>query len=607
MSSKKIIECVPNFSEGKDKNIIDKICDAIKTVKTVEILDIDMGSDTNRTVVTFIAESNYVGKAAFKGIEKAAELIDMSKHAGAHPRMGATDVCPFIPVSSVSMEDCIDIAKKLGNDVGKLLKIPIFLYEKAATNEERKNLANVRNGEYEGLGEKLKDKNWKPDFGPKKLNVKSGATAIGAREFLIAYNINLNTTDRTYANEIAYELRERGRWKRINQKDSFYYKGDVVNFGKEYYPDSNSNYIGKNLEEIENFYRKDGRDFRKRYCSLGLDPDNLIGKPVYKEGRFTHVKGLGWVIPEYNRAQISMNLTNYKISPIHKIFEAACEEAEKRGLRITGSEIVGLIPYNAIEEAGKYYLRKMGKSSGMPPIDLVNVAIQSLGLSDVSDFNPADKILGMPKNDGELANRITFDLIDEVSRDSPAPGGGSVAAISGSLGVALGVMVANLCASKSGFEEYSDELNQIAEDGQKIKEFLVNAIDEDTNAFDKVIKAMRMPKDSDSEKKLRAEKMQEGYKAATEIPLETVKNCYNALKVCKRISKLMDDSMASDVGSGAHMSIAGARSAAYNVRINLNSIEDKKYIEKTITELNKVLIDCEQLLTTITERVEKKL
>ena len=607
MPLKEIVECVPNFSEGKDKSVIDKICAAIKTVETVEILDIDMGSDTNRTVVTFIAESEYVGKAAFKGIEKAAELIDMSKHTGAHPRMGATDVCPFIPVSNVSMEDCIDIAKKLGNNVGELLRIPVFLYEMAAVNEERRNLANVRSGEYEGLGEKLKDENWKPDFGPKKLNVKSGATAIGAREFLIAYNINLNTTDRTYANEIAYELRERGRWKRINQKDSFYYKGDVVNFGKEYYPDSNSNYIGKNLEEIENFYRKDGRDFRKRYSSLGLDPDNLIGKPVYKEGRFTHVKGLGWVIPEYNRAQISMNLTNYKISPIHKIFEAACEEAEKRGLRITGSEIVGLIPYNAIEEAGKYYLRKMGKSSGMPPIDLVNVAIQSLGLSDVSNFNPADKILGMPKNNGELVNRKTFDLIDEVSRDSPAPGGGSVAAMSGSLGVALGVMVANLCASKSGFEEHSDELNQISEDGQKIKEFLVNAIDEDTNAFDKVIKAMRMPKDSDSEKKLRAAKMQEGYKAATEIPLETVKNCYNALNVCKRISKLMDDSMASDVGSGAHMSIAGARSAAYNVRINLNSIEDDKYIKTTETKLNKVLSDCEKLLEEITDRVESKL
>ena len=607
MPLKEIVECVPNFSEGKDKSVIDKICAAIKTVETVEILDIDMGSDTNRTVVTFIAESEYVGKAAFKGIEKAAELIDMSKHTGAHPRMGATDVCPFIPVSNVSMEDCIDIAKKLGNNVGELLKIPVFLYEMAAANEERRNLANVRSGEYEGLGEKLKDENWKPDFGPKKLNVKSGATAIGAREFLIAYNINLNTTDRTYANEIAYELRERGRWKRINQKDSFYYKGDVVNFSKGYYPDSNSDYVGKNLEEIEKFYRKDGRDFRKRYSSLGLDPDNLIGKPVYKEGRFTHVKGLGWVIPEYNRAQISMNLTNYKISPIHKIFEAACEEAEKRGLRITGSEIVGLIPYNAIEEAGKYYLRKMGKSSGMPPIDLVNVAIQSLGLSDVSNFNPADKILGMPKNNGELANRKTFDLIDEVSRDSPAPGGGSVAAMSGSLGVALGVMVANLCASKSGFEEHSDELNQISEDGQKIKEFLVNAIDEDTNAFDKVIKAMRMPKDSDSEKKLRAAKMQEGYKAATEIPLETVKNCYNALNVCKRISKLMDDSMASDVGSGAHMSIAGARSAAYNVRINLNSIEDDKYIKTTETKLNKVLSDCEKLLEEITDRVESKL
>ena len=338
-----------------------------------------------------------------------------------------------------------------------------------------------------------------------------------------------------------------------------------------------------------------------------MDPENLIGKPVYKDGRFTHVKGLGWVIPEYNRAQISMNLTNYNISSMHHIFDAACEEAEKRGIRVTGSEIVGLIPYQAIKESGKHYLRNMGKSSGMPPLDLVNVAIQSLGLSDVSTFNPADKILGMPENNGELANRKTFDLIDEVSRDSPAPGGGSVAAVSGSLGVALGVMVANLCISKSGFEKNHKKLSEIAEEGQKIKELLVNAIDEDTNAFDKVIKAMRMPKDSDSEKKLRDSKMQEGYKAATEIPLETVKYCYNALEVCDEISKLMDDSMASDVGSGAHMSIAGARSAAYNVRINLNSIEDSNYVKSTETALKKVLADCEQLLTIITGRVEKKL
>ena len=326
MPLKEIVECVPNFSEGKDKSIIGKICAAIKTVETVEILDIDMGSDTNRTVVTFIAESEYVGKAAFKGIEKAAELIDMSKHTGAHPRMGATDVCPFIPVSNVSMEDCIDIAKKLGNNVGEILKIPVFLYEMAAANEERRNLANVRSGEYEGLGEKLKDENWKPDFGPKKLNVKSGATAIGAREFLIAYNINLNTTDRTYANEIAYELRERGRWKRINQKDSFYYKGDVVNFSKGYYPDSNSDYVGKNLEEIENFYRKDGRDFRKRYSSLGLDPDNLIGKPVYKEGRFTHVKDTveacyyAWKKNKCRHYSIS-NKKSYSIIQVAKIFD----------------------------------------------------------------------------------------------------------------------------------------------------------------------------------------------------------------------------------------------------------------------------------------------
>ena len=606
MSLTKIIECVPNFSEGRDKKIIDQICSAIKSVETVELLDVDMGSDTNRTVVTFVAESNYVADAAFKGIEKAAELIDMRKHTGAHPRMGATDVCPFVPVSNTTMEECVDIAKSLGEIVGEKLGIPVFLYESAAVNKERRNLANIRSGEYEGFDEKLKDQNWKPDFGPSKLNVKSGATAIGAREFLIAYNINLNTTDRTYANEIAYELRERGRWKRINQKDNFYYKGDVVNFRENFYPDGNSDYVGKNLKEIEKFYQKSGRNFRKRYNSLGLDPENLIGKPVYKEGRFTHVKGLGWVIPEYNRAQISMNLTNYKISPIHKIFEAACEEAEKRGLRVTGSEIVGLIPYKAIEEAGKYYLKKMGKSPGMPPVDLVNIAIQSLGLSDVTDFNPSEKILGMPKNNGELANRITFDLIDEVSRDSPAPGGGSVAAMSGSLGVALGVMVANLCVSKAGFEEHSEELGKIAEDGQEIKEFLVNAIDEDTNAFDKVIKAMRMPNDSDSEKKIRAEKMQEGYKSAAEVPLEVVEYCFRALNTCDRISKIMDDSMASDVGSGAQMSIAGARAAAYNVKINLKTITDNEYTSKTNKKLEKLLSECEKVLQIVIKRVEKK-
>ena len=606
MSLTKIIECVPNFSEGRDKKIIDQICSAIKSVETVELLDVDMGSDTNRTVVTFIAESSYVADAAFKGIEKAAELIDMRKHTGAHPRMGATDVCPFVPVSNTTMEECVDIAKSLGEIVGEKLGIPVFLYESAAVSKERRNLANIRSGEYEGFDEKLKDQNWKPDFGPSKLNVKSGTTAIGAREFLIAYNINLNTTDRTYANEIAYELRERGRWKRVNQKDNFYYKGDVVNFRENFYPDGNSDYVGKNLEEIEKFYQKSGRDFRKRYNSLGLDPENLIGKPVYKEGRFTHVKGLGWVIPEYNRAQISMNLTNYKISPIHKIFEAACEEAEKRGLRVTGSEIVGLIPYKAIEEAGKYYLKKMGKSPGMPPVDLVNIAIQSLGLSDVTNFNPSEKILGMPKNNGELANRITFDLIDEVSRDSPAPGGGSVAAMSGSLGVALGVMVANLCVSKAGFEEHSEELGKIAEDGQEIKEFLVNAIDEDTNAFDKVIKAMRMPNDSDSEKEIRAEKMQEGYKSAAEVPLEVVEYCYRALNTCDRISKIMDDSMASDVGSGAQMSIAGARAAAYNVKINLKTITDNEYTSKTNKKLEKLLSECEKVLQIVIKRVEKK-
>ena len=607
MTGEKIIECVPNFSEGKDEDIIEQISQAIKSVESVELLDIDMGADTNRTVVTFVAKPEYIGDAAYRGIKKASELIDMRKHKGAHPRMGATDVCPFIPVANTSMDECIDIATQLGKRVGEDLRIPIFLYENAATNEERKNLANIRSGEYEGFDKKLKEKKWNPDFGPNKLNKNAGVTAIGAREFLIAYNINLNTSDRTYANEIAYELRERGRWKRINQKDSFYYKGDIVNFAKDYYPDGNSEYIAKSLDDIEKKYAENGKNFKKKYLSLGLDPDNLIGKPVYKDGKFTHIKGLGWVIPEYKRAQISMNLTNYNISSIHDVYDAACSEADKRGIRVTGSEIVGLIPYQALEMAGKHYLRRMKKSVGMPPSDIINIAIQSLGLCDVSDFNPSDKVLGMPKINGELANRVTYDLVDEVSRDTPAPGGGSVAALSGSLGVALGTMVANLCITKAGFEQENKTLNKIAERGQKIKDSLLLAIDEDTNAFDQVIKAMRMPKDTDNEKKLRDKKMQEGYIIATEIPLKTVKYCLEALEVCNDISKIMDDSMASDVGSGSHMSIAGAKSATYNVQINLKSINNKKYSSETEKTLKEILSKCEKLHTEITKRVEKKL
>ncbi|MDE0741433.1 MAG: glutamate formimidoyltransferase [Candidatus Poseidoniia archaeon] len=600
-----LVECVPNFSEGRDKAIINEITQAIKTVPGIEILDVDMGADTNRTVVTIIGSPEVISEAAFQAVKKASEVIDMSKHEGAHPRMGATDVCPFIPVSNITMDECIEIARRTGKRIGEELGIPVYLYEKAANNEERTNLATVRAGEYEGFKEKIKEPNWKPDYGTAQFNEKSGATAVGAREFLIAYNINLNTNDRTYANEIAYEIRERGRWKRTGNINPFYYKGEVVYFEKDKYPDGNSDFIAPNFEKLYEYYSENyGKDLRERYTSLGLNPDDLIGKPVYKDGRFTNIKGLGWVIPEYNRAQISMNLTNYKISSIHEVYDAVCEEAEKRGIRVTGSEIVGLIPYDAMKLAAEHYLSKMHKSPGLPIPDLMNIAIQSLGLNDVSDFNPKDKVLGMPKVNGELANRITFDFIDEVSRDSAAPGGGSVAALSGALGAALGTMVANLSISKSGFEKQKTNLSNIAQKGQDIKDKLINAIDEDTSAFDQVIKAMRMPKDTDKEKMARDIEMQKGYQIATLVPLTTVKNCKEALEICYDISKIMDDAMASDVGSGACMANAGAISAAYNVRINIKSIKDIDFCEETNKELDKLLDEGDVLLRKISKIVE---
>ena len=601
-----LVECVPNFSEGRDSAIIKEITQAIETVSGIKILDVDMGADTNRTVITIIGSPEVISEAAFQAVKKASEVIDMSKHEGAHPRMGATDVCPFIPVSNITMKECIEIARKTGKRIGEELEIPVYLYENAARNDDRQNLATVRAGEYEGFKEKIKDPNWKPDYGTAKFNEKSGATAVGAREFLIAYNINLNTNDRTYANEIAYEIRERGRWKRTGNITPLYYKGEVVYFEEEKYPDGNSDFVASNFEELSKFYsKKYDKNLRERYLSLGLNPDDLVGKPVYKDGKFTHIKGLGWVIPEYNRAQISMNLTNYKISAIHDIYDAVCEEAEKRGIRVTGSEIVGLIPYDAMKSAAEHYLSKMHKSPGLPIPDLMNVAIQSLGLNDVSDFNPEDKVLGMPKVNGELANRVTFDFIDEVSRDSAAPGGGSVAALSGALGAALSTMVANLSITKSGFEKQQITLANISQKGQNIKDRLIQAIDDDTSAFDKVIKAMRMPKDTEEEKDIRDIEMQKGYQIATLVPLETVKDCKKALEICYDISKIMDEGMASDVGSGACMANAGAISAAYNVKINIKSINDNKFCEKMNKELNNLLSECNILVDKISKRVEE--
>ena len=601
-----LVECVPNFSEGRDRKVIDAITAAISAVEGAEVLDIDMGGETNRTVVTFVAPPESVGNAAFAGVAKAAELIDMRSHAGAHPRMGATDVLPFVPVSGVTMDDCIAIAHATGERIGSELGIPVWFYEEAARSPESRNLARVRTGEYEGLAKRLGE--GAPDAGPAEFNARSGATAVGAREFLIAWNINLNTRERTYANEIAYELRERGRWKRSGSPDAFYYKGEAVYFTEGKFPCGNCDFEAGDFEALAAHYadEHDG-DLAAAYRARGLNPEALVGKPVYKDGRFKNLKGIGWEIPEYGCAQLSFNVTNFRTTPLHAVFDAACEEAAQRGIRVTGSEIVGLVPWEPLRQAAVHYLRRMGKSPGLPVPDLAEVAIQSLGLRDVADFNPASKVLGMPKQDGELVNRVTYDFVDEVSRDSPAPGGGSVAALAGALGAALGTMVANLSTTKGTQAANHDALAGIAERGQAVKEALVAGVDADTSAFDGVIAAMRMPKDSDEQRATRDAALETGYRAATAVPLATVGQCRDALAVCGEMAPLMDAGMASDVGSGALLAHAGARAAGYNVRINLKEIPDETFCTETGAALEVLLGECDALAAAVEDAVEATL
>ncbi|MEC7930479.1 MAG: glutamate formimidoyltransferase [Candidatus Thermoplasmatota archaeon] len=602
----RLVECVPNFSEGRDHKVIDAIAAAISAVEGTEVLDIDMGGETNRTVVTFVAPPDVVGDAAFGGVARAAVLIDMRTHAGAHPRMGATAVLPFVPVSGVSMDDCVAIAHATGERIGTELGIPVWFYEEAARSPDFRNLARVRAGEYEGLTERLGG--GAPDAGPAEFNARSGATAVGAREFLIAWNINLNTRDRAYANELAYELRERGRWKRSGSPDAFYYKGDIVHFADGEFPCGNCDFAGVDFDALAAHHAEThGGDLAAAYRARGLDPRALVGKPVYKDGRFTNLKGIGWEIPEYGCAQLSFNVTNFRTTPLHEVFDAACEEARKRGIRVTGSEIVGLVPWEVLRQAAVHYLRRMGKSPGLPVPDLAAAAIQSLGLRDVADFNPASKVLGMPKQEGELVNRVTYDFVDEVSRDSPAPGGGSVAALAGALGAALGTMVANLSATKGTQAANYDALASIAERGQAVKEALVAGVDADTSAFDGVIAAMRMPKDSDEQRATRDAALEAGYRAATAVPLATVGQCRDALAVCGEMAPLMDAGMASDVGSGALLAHAGAKAAGYNVRINLKEIPDETFCTETSAALEALLGECDALAAAVEAAVEATL
>ena len=534
-----LVECVPNFSEGKDMKIINAIAASIKAVKGVTLLDVDPGETTNRTVFTMVGEPDNVVEAAFQAIKKASHVIDMTKHKGAHARMGATDVCPFVPVANMTMDDCVKLAHKLGKRVGEELDIPVYLYEYAASKPEWKNLAEVRKGEYEALPQKMEDPNWKPDYGPQKFNAKSGATAISAREFLIAYNINLNTRDKKKAHDIALDIRERGRFAR----------------------DENNKLI------------KDKN-----------------GNKVKKTGLFKDCKAVGWFIDDFNQAQISINLTNFNVTPAHIVLDKVRELALTKGLQVTGSELVGLLPKAAILESGKYYLDKMGESAGIPERMIIETAIQSMGLKDVAKFDIDKKVIEYAiSNEDDLVKKTLTGFCDELSTDSPAPGGGSVAALCSAMSGALSAMVSNLTFSKKGYEKVWEEAKKLSEIGQNIKERSLIAIDSDTQAFYDMMDAARLPKKTEEDKKIRTDAIQKATKKAILVPLETMEIALEAAELAAKIAKIGNTNALSDAGVAAIMANAAAKSAYLNVKINMGSIEDETFKFDILTKSDEIL------------------
>lgn len=606
-----IVECVPNFSEGRDKDKMDQITSAIEAVADIRLLSVEMGADVNRTVVTFVGPPQAVKEAAFQGIKKASEIIDMRKHQGAHPRMGATDVCPFVPVEGVTMEDCVAISKEVGKRVGEKLNIPIYLYENSAQKPDRNNLANIRQGEYEGMEKKLKDPHWKPDFGPSRFNETTGVTAIGAREFLIAYNITLNTKEKQYAMDIAFELREKGRSARKNVSDAVYMRGDLLKYAENYFPCGDCEYVGDSLKKTAIHCQDEHRyDLYELLKSHETDPENVLGRSVKTPGIFKQCKAIGWYVEEYGRAQISINLTDYNITPPHLVLEKARELAQLRGLIVTGSEIVGLIPFQAIYQAGRYYLEKQGRSTGVPVRDIVDMAIHSMGLNDVTPFDPQEKILGLPRTEsGPLVSLSTAELIHEVSRETPAPGGGSIAALAGSLGAALASMVSNLTVGKKGYEKVWQELKELADRSQKIKDKLITAVDDDTNAFNDYMDARRLPQNSTEEKRIRNEAIEEGLKQAVRVPLSTAQLSLDALKIAKRVVEIGNVNSITDAGVGVQIAFTGVRGGIFNVLINLPQIKDNKFIEemkkscKSIEDEAKIQLN--ETMTQVKEEIDK--
>ena len=579
--SQRVVECVPNFSEGRDLAKMRQITAAIESVSGVKLMDVDPGADTNRTVVTFVGDPDSVLEAAFRGIAAAAKLIDMRQHTGAHPRMGACDVCPFIPVEGVSMDDCAELARRLGERVGSELEVPVYLYEHAASRPERSNLAVVRKGEYEGLEKKLQDPEWKPDFGPAKFHPGFGALITGAREFLIAYNITLNSTDKAHATDIALELREKGRIARRGQKTAYYSSGQELRYAEGAFPCGNCDFDGKRFEDTERHcYEAHGYSLRELLAANDIDAaKGVTGQKVYRAGRFKACKAIGWYVEAYKRVQLSINLTNWRVTSPRDVLEAARTMAAARGLVVTGSEIVGLVPFQALYQAGRTYLEAQGKSAFVPVGDVLQAAAFSLGLNDVAPFEIEKKVLGLPRTyAGGLMDLRGRDLVDEVSRGTPAPGGGSIAALAGSLGAALASMVANLTQGKAGGEAAERELLAAAEKAQRVKDALMLAVDEDTSAFSAYMDARRLPTGTAEEKAHRAAKMQAGLKLAVDVPLRTARLSYEAMETAELAMQHGNPNSITDAMVGFTIAAAGVRGGVWNVLINLKDITDAAYV-----------------------------
>lgn len=539
---KKLIECVPNFSEGNDMNIIKQITNEIEFVEGVRLIDVDPGKATNRTVVTMVGTPDEVCEAAFRAVKKAAELIDMSKHSGAHPRFGATDVCPLVPVANITMEETIEYAHKLAKRIGEEAGVPVYCYESAARISERKNLAVCRAGEYEAVKDRIGTEQWKPDFGPAEFTdavAKSGVTAVGARNFLIAYNFNLNTTSTRRANAIAFDVRERGRTKREGNPAT----GKVV---------------------------KDEK-----------------GNPVMIPGTLKATKAIGWFIEEFGVAQISMNMTDLDVTPVHKAFDEVCAKAQARGIRVTGSELVGVVPLKAMLDAGKHYLRMQGRSTGIADREIIKIAVKSLGLDELYPFEADKKIVEYileDKDQKKLVDLNLTDFVNETASESMAPGGGSIAAYMGAMGAALGSMVANLSAHKPGWDDRWEEFSDWAEQGKSYHSKLVHLVDEDTNAFNKIMDAIRLPKGTDAEKIARGEAMEEATKFATMVPFQTMELCLGSMDVAKAMAEVGNPNSVTDAGVGALAARSGVLGAFMNVKINAKDLQDKVWAADIIAK-----------------------